>query len=177
MTVPRSRSSVVSTSDGDHLIVIGGFYDDWIRSVELFTVRGRRWFELLALPHPLSYPSVAMHSDQVHVIGSDADGYTCSLETLPPTKTIDSIPHVIAWKPLPPLPVTDSTAAVLSGSLVIIGGIQNESSSRSIRQLVSGRWEEIGSTSSGRYRCLAVTPSPDKMMIVGGWHLGTHDSV
>ena len=34
---------------------------------------------------------------------------------------------------------------------------------------------KIGSMSSGRWKCLAVSPSPDRIMIVGGW--GAKDSV
>ena len=41
--------------------------------------------------------------------------------------------------------------------------------------LMDGQWVKIGSMSSGRWKCLVVTPSPDKMMIVGGW--GALDSV
>ena len=39
----------------------------------------------------------------------------------------------------------------------------------SIHQLLDGQWVKIGSISSGRSNCLVVTPSPDKMMIVGGY--------
>ena len=34
---------------------------------------------------------------------------------------------------------------------------------------------EIGSMTSGRWLCLAVSPSPDRILIVGGW--GALDSV
>ena len=43
------------------------------------------------------------------------------------------------------------------------------SSVNSIHQLVDGQWVEIGSMSRVRMWCLVVSPSPDKMMIVGGW--------
>ena len=36
-------------------------------------------------------------------------------------------------------------------------------------QLVDGQWVEIGSMSSNREMCLVVSPSPDRMMIVGGY--------
>ena len=39
----------------------------------------------------------------------------------------------------------------------------------SIHQLMNGQWVKIASMSSGRSDCLVVTPSPDKMMIVGGY--------
>ena len=61
------------------------------------------------------------------------------------------------------------TAATLYGQLVMIGGIQAESTVNSIHQLVDGKWLEIGSMSCYRERCLVVSPSPNRMMIVGGY--------
>ena len=61
-----------------------------------------------------------------------------------------------------------STAATLSGQLVIIGGQQYGSTVKTIHQLLDGQWVEIGSMSCSRWWCLVVSPSPDKMMIVGG---------
>ena len=62
----------------------------------------------------------------------------------------------------------DSTAATLRGQLVIIGGRRDRSPVNSIHQLVDGQWVNIGSMSSGRYWCLVASPSPDKMVVVGG---------
>ena len=87
-----------------------------------------------------------------------------------------SRPHPISWSFLPLLPVTWSTAATLCGQLVIIGGLQRRSPVNSIHQLVDGQWVKIGSMSSGRCGCLVVSPSPDKMMIVGGiWNIDSVD--
>ena len=69
----------------------------------------------------------------------------------------------------------DSTAATLCGQLVIIGGERDRSTVNSIHQLVDGQWVKIGSMSSGRMSCLVASPSPDKMVVVGG--LGALDSV
>ena len=64
--------------------------------------------------------------------------------------------------------MTDSTAATLSGQLVIIGGY-SLSRVKTIHQLFNGQWVKIESMSCGRRQCLVVSPSPDKMMIVGGY--------
>ena len=61
-----------------------------------------------------------------------------------------------------------STAATLCGQLVIIDGERDLSTVNSIHQLVDGQWVNIGSMSSGRYLCLVASPSPDKMVVVGG---------
>ena len=174
MKTARSHAAVVSTSDGEYVLVIGGGGGGggrWATTVELFQVRSRRWAELTHLPQPLTLPSATICGNHIHVIGHDGDGFSCSLQDLPssdqPT-TSQSRSRTISWSPLPRLPVTVSTVATLCGQLVIIGGKQGGSSVKSIHQLVDGQWVEIGSMFSDRRMCLVVSLSPDKMMIVGG---------
>ena len=170
MNTAHSYPAVVSTSDGKHLIVIGGLggVGDWTATVELFQVKSRRWHQLTDLPQPLSLPLVTICGDQLNVIGSCANGYSCSLSSLPSRDQPITSPLTLSWKPLPHLPVKDSTAATLCGQLVLIGGWQGLSPVNSIHQLVGGEWVKIGSMASGRCYCLVVSPSPDKIIIVGG---------
>ena len=181
MNTARSSPAVVSTSGGDHIIVIGGRGGGgWTGTVELFQVKTRRWYKLTNTPQPLNFPSATICGNQLHVIGYDVDGYTCSIKNLPSSDepiTSQSIPHLISWTSLPRLPVTRSTAATLYGQLVIIGGWQGVSVVNSIHQLVDGKWVKIGSMSSNRWQCLVVSPSPDRMMIVGGYGAGLFSSV
>ena len=177
MNTACSHPAVVSTFDGDNLIAIGGFVGDWTATVELFQVQSRECYKLTDLPQPLPCPSATICGDTLHVIGIDGYGYSCSL----PSHYRQ--PLTLSWKPLPPLPVKESTAATLRGQLVLIGGKQGGSPVNSIRQLVEGQWVEgqwvkgqwveIGSMTSGRWQCLAVTPY--RILIVGGE--GAEDSV
>ena len=166
----RSCHAVVSTSDGDYLIAIGGDGSDGVTTatVELFHVKSRRWYKLTDLPQPLIQPSATICGDLLHVIGRDCNGYSCSLQSLPSNDRPITSPLTLSWKPLPPLPVELSTAATLCGRLVLIGGLQVLSTVNSIHQLVEGQWVEIGSMTSGRCWCLAVSPSPDRILIVSG---------
>ena len=162
MNTARSSPAVVSTSDGDHHIALGGYDSDGVTAtVELCQVKSREWYKLTDLPQPLPRPSATICGDLLHVIGHDRNGYSCSLQSLPSNLTL-------SWEPLPPLPVKLSTAATLCGQLVLIGGMQDESTVNSIHQLVEGQWVEIGSMTSDRCLCLAVSPSPDRILIVGG---------
>ena len=181
MNTVHSTTTVVSSSDGEYIVVIGGYVGDhvgWIATVELFQVSTRRWHQLNDLPQPLTLPSATICGNQLHVIGHDGNGYSCSFQALLSSDiTSQSIPHLISWTSLPPLPVIRSTAATLSGQLVIIGGQQDWSTVKTIHQLLDGQWVKIGSMFCDRWQCLVVTPSPDKMMIVGsGWGEG-RDSV
>ena len=170
MNTARYSPAVVSTSDGDYHIAIGGSVsdDDETATVELFQVKSRRWYKLTDLPQPLPDPSATIYGDQLHVIGHDDNGYSCSLQSLSSNDRPITSPLTLSWKPLPPLPMGYLTVATLCGQLVLIGGEQGGSSVNSIHQLVEGQWVEIGSMTSGRYWCLAVSLSPDRILIVGG---------
>ena len=183
MKTERSKPAAVITSDGDYILVVGGLMRyGWTTTVELFQVKTRQWYELTNLPQRLSLPSATICGNQVHVIGSDSViGYSCSLQALPSSDepiTSESIPDLISWAFLPRLPVTDPTIATLSGELIIIGGEQGGSPVNSIHQLVKGRWVVIGFMTSGRMKCLSVSPSPDRVMIVGGLKgAGKHEPI
>ena len=167
----RVESSVF---DGENLLVIVGqcmigHNIKWITTVQLFHMRSRKWHELPILPQPLVRPSATICRNQVHVTGICGKGFSMFLHALPSSdQPTTSQYRIISWSPLPPLPVTDSTVATFCGQLVIIGGKRGGSLVSSIHQLVDRKWVEIGSMSSRRCWCLVVSPSPDKMMIVGG---------
>ena len=170
MNTARSYPAVVCTSDGDYLIAVGGFDHVYAMTaaVELFQVKSKRWCTQTDLPQPLHNPSATICGDLLHVIGSDRNGYSCSLHSLSSNDRPITSPFALSWKPLPPLPVEYSTAATLCGQLVLIGGSQYMSPVNSIHQLVEGQWVKIGSMTSCRHWCLAVSPSPDRFLIVGG---------
>ena len=176
MNTARTYHAVVSTSNGRYMnvIVIGVYVGGgrWIDAVELYNTGSSTWSKITSLPQPLTrHPSATICDNQLYVIGSDGDGYSCSLQALlcsdQPISS-QSITRSLTWTPFPRLPVERSTAATLSGQLVIIGGKQDGSPVNSIRQLVDGQWVNIGSMASGRWECLVASPSPDKMVVVGG---------
>ena len=178
MNTVRDRPAVVSTSDGDYLIVIGGSGGGrWTATVELFQVKIRRWHKLTDLPQPLPNPSATICGDQLNVIGDNGIGYSCSLQALPSCDRPITSPLTLSWKPLPRLPVTYSTAATLCGQLVTIGGKQDGSPVNSIHQLVNGEWVRIGSMASDRLYCLVASPSLDTIIIVGSLYGVGVDSV
>ena len=172
MNTKRFFPAVVSTSDGNYIVVIGGWgVSGATAKVELFHVRSRSWYELTDLPFPLHQPSATICDNQLHVIGLSGAGYSCSLQALLSSDqpiTSHSISNILTWTLLPQLPVEWSTAATLCGQLVTVGGMQDMLQVNSIHQLLGGQWVEIGSMSSDREMCLVVSPSPDKMTIVGG---------
>ena len=180
----RSNPAAVSTSDGDYIIVIGRSSVVFLtgvvggRTVELFQVKTRQWYEITDQTQPLNCPSATICGNQLHVIDSNnVVGYSYSLQALPSSEepiAPQSLPDLMSWTFLPRLPVRDPTIATLSGELLIIGGEQHGSLVNSIYQLVKGQWVKICSMASGRKKCLSVSPSPDRVMIVGGYKDGRH---
>jgi hypothetical protein len=180
MNTARSCAAVVSYNSisGGHLIfVIGGFLGGtWTATVELFSLRSKRWFGLTNLPQPLSHPSATICNNQIHIIGYDGGGYSCSVQALPSSDTPLTPQCISPWISLPRLPAEGSTIASLCGQLVSIGGLRGLTPVKSIHQLIDGQWTKIISMSSGRGRCLVVSQSPDKVLIVGGYGGGLHGS-
>ena len=172
MNTARSSTTTVCAS-GKYICVIGGWNGDvWTATVELFQVGSKRWYELTNLPQALYRPSAAICGNQLHVIGGNGDGFSCSLQALSSSSQpsgSESMYHNVMWTSLPHQPVKWSTAASLCRQLVIVGGERGMSSVNSIHQLVDGQWLKIGSMSTGRMKAMVVCPSLDKMMIVGGY--------
>ena len=174
MNTAHDSPAVVSTSDGNYILVVGRDVDlfMWTATVELFHVRNRRWHALTKLSQAPTLPSATIYGNELYVIGQDGAGYSCSLQALLSSDQpiiSQSISNIFTWTQLPQQPVKCSTVATLCGQLVIVGGEQGQSHINSIHQLINGQWVEIGTMSSGRRRCLVVNPSPDKIMIVGGF--------
>ena len=163
MIAAHSSPAVVSTADGDNIVVIGGLNGRWTATTELFQVQTRQWHQLPDLPQPLHFPSAAACNDQVHVIDGESSGYFCTL-TLPTGGKPIPLQDQVSWTPLPHIPERDSVAASLGGQLVILGGELGAN-----YQLAGGKWVKIGSTSTNRGgECLVVSHSPKSILIVGG---------
>ena len=174
MKTARSMAAVASTTDGNNVIVIGGLCSGGLTTeVELFQVKCRRWYELTDLPQPLQFPSATVCGDSLHVIGNEDYGYTCSLQNLPPEHDPERTTPALTWNPLPQLPVTKSTAATLSGQLLLIGGNCDNKyglvTVRYIFQLIDREWVKIHSMSVDRNMSLVASLSPDQIIIICGY--------
>ena len=169
----RSSPAVVSTCDGEYVIVMGGDGegDRYTTTVQLFQVKSRRWYALTDIPKPLPCPIATICGDKVYVIGYGLACYSCSVRALPSIHTpipLESISRLLSWTLLPTLPAMDTTLATLCGEIVLTGGLKGSAEVNSIYQLVDGQWVQIGSMAIARRYCLAASLSPEKIIIVGG---------
>ena len=180
----RRSAACVGISNVHHMnvIVIGGLGEGGgTTTVELLNTHNRRWSTLNSLPKPLPQPSAVVCGDLLYVIGGNCV-YSYLLSALPDSTRPDKSLQSPIWKPLPDLPLHNSTPAILAGQLVCVGGRRGgglgSPRDDSIHQLVDGQWVKVGSLSSTTNLCLVVTPSPDKMLVVGGYlGLSPSDSV
>ena len=169
MNTGCTSPALVTTADGEYLIVIGGNLGvKWTSRVELFHVKLRMWYKLKDLPEPLPRPSATICGDLIQVIGSDGRGYSSAFQVESSSDQSITTP-ILTWKRLPPSPLMQSTSASVCGQLLLIGGVRNGPLVDSIHQLVGGKWLGIGSMDIARKWCLVVNPSPDKIIILGGW--------
>ena len=170
----RISAACVGISNVHHMniIVIGGLGEGgWTTAVELLNTHSRRWSTLTSLPKPLRLLSAVVCGDLLYVIGEKCV-YSYLLSALLDSTIPDKSLQSPIWKPLPDLPLHDSTPAILAGQLVCVGGGREggygSPQDDSIHQLVDGQWEKIGTISKAREDCLVVTPSPNRMLVVGG---------
>ena len=168
MNTARSRTSVVSISDGKYIIVLGGKVGrQWTTSVELFEASSRRWYQVTNLPKSLPFPSATICGNQLHVVADCKEGYSCFIQALLSSDrpiTPQFVPHLIAWTPLPRSTLYQSTSASLSGQLVVIGINVIDTV---IEQLLDGKWVCIDLIDGGTPFCLVLNPSPNKMIMIG----------
>ena len=79
-------------------------------------------------------------------------------------------PLTLPWTKLPRTPLRYTTLASVCGEFFIVGGRDDSGKhSSAICQLWNNQFVEVGHMSEARCRCLVVTPSPQKMVVVGGW--------
>ena len=168
MNVARSSPAVAKIYI--YILSIGGNLDyGRSRTVELFHMRNRTWSKLNDFPGYLLLPMATLCGEQLYVASSgysDNVAYTCSLNDLfTDYKSPEELP-TLTWSPLQNVPISDCTAASLCGYMVLVGGKE----SVTIFQLVDGYWLRIGSLSDCRSRCLAVSVSRNKIVVIGSYH-------
>ena len=164
MSTACSSSAIIS--ECGCILIIGGH--DGTRDISTVQCFRGGWSELAPLPQPLTRPSATICRGELYVIGADTKGYACSLKPLLSSSPQSTPWHL--WKSIPTLPVTESTAATLSGELVLTGGKEAKSNSlvNTIYQLCNGKWVEIGTMSTARTSCLVIMTSANTIVIVGG---------
>ena len=178
MPTPRFFHTTVVWKN--YLIACGGRVDDedtLTDSVEILNLQTKRWHTAASLPLKESGKhAVITESGKLYLLGGylgNAEHY-CELQklvattvTVPQPKEASSI-----WWRLEDTPSTDCAAALLRGSLVLIGGRKyetNKISSKILRYSNADKeWQHIGDLLFGRTACMAVALDYNSVLVIGG---------
>ena len=195
MPTARAYSSAVKCNG--HVIVIGGCSsmklggDGVLSVVEVLEIGEieSMWFTVSSLCHPLANASAVIYHGHVMLIGgTDSYGETltnlkCSIQELLNTKmkTTTNGHHregsnprsgsSLVWKYMTESKLVHSTAVVINGHLLAMGGVssQHKSTTYMFRyNYFSSLWEQVGLMNVARSLCYAVCLPNNEIMVAGG---------
>jgi len=174
MITPRCRSEVATYNN--YLLAAGGEGDRHLplNTVEVLDVRaGQQWLSATQLPTPCEYMTSAILHDNWYIITQNKQVMYISLPhvcTIPQTFS-KSNKTPAQWHHLPNTPLYHSTAIVLHGSLLTVGGSDGNNTSTAIHLYHPQRntWNEVGNLPTPRKHC-AVALLPNGEILIAGGH-------
>ena len=170
--------SIVSTcyNGCDYVIVLGGHSGGGdLTSIEILSKN--KWYNCRTESPEDCLPilSATVSNTTLYVMsGNGFIGYSISLRDL--LNFVDCQPInskntslSLPWTQLPHLPLRYATPTSICGEFLKVGGQDDrDEGSSAIYQLWNNQFVEVGHLSVARRECLVVTPSSDKIVVVGG---------
>ena len=182
--MPTARSWCSAVVYNEWLIVAGGWGDDkgCVSHVEVMNTGSKQWSRSVAPPTPWSSTRIAIVGDTCYCLGgttgqsiATTEVYSASLPDL--TSQLCSFnskekgnKHQI-WKEIPGLQTTRSAPLSIRGSLLAVGGRdENEKAVTAIHlyQPDTGEWVKVGDLPTPRYDCTCAMITDREMIVVGG---------
>ena len=190
MATPRSSCSAVTYEEW--LIVAGGNGDGneslsfdeslSLSSVEIINTVTKQWYA--GPPTPIAWED--MKTVTVGVMCYFMGGWTEEFEgSLTSNVYGVSLPVLISqldsdssakdtqtWKELPQLPVTRAAPLAISGSLLAVGGFNEDDitvSTLHLYQPDAGKWVKVADMPTPRCDCTCVMTSNDELLVAGGY--------
>ena len=179
MITPRYSCSAVVYNQ--YLVVAGGKegVGDSCRlsSVEVMNTDTKQCYAGPPTPTAWSSMQTAIVGDTCYFMGGFTEGgyiysvYSVSLPVLVSQLNSDSsAKDTQTWKELPQLPVTRATPLSISGSLLVVGGVDKDRKAVSALHLYqpdAGQWVKVADTPTPRlaHTCIMIT---DKELLVAG---------
>ena len=182
--MPTRRYLTTALCTEAALLVAGGVDESnrLLKTVEVMHNENRQWSTAASLPLPLTRCSVTLLDGCVYLLGgmtvneSSRRVLYCSLRHLLDSCRLQSSTspnrgRVNVWNILANLPVYDSTCVAFSGSLLAIGGRDEQYSPTSsvyMYKPATNTWEIISHMVTPRYQCFATVLASQQIMVVGG---------
>ena len=169
MPTPRHRPAV-STYDIWLLVAGGGDRRD-LATVELLNTSTKQWLSASPLPMPCSRMTSTVLEDKWYLVTNSKQVFRVSLPDIVSQavsrSTATKSPTL--WSRLPDTPLGYSTAIVLHGSLLAVGGYDNGARTDIyLYHPVNEKWAKVVDLPSARYYCSCVLLPNGKLLVTGG---------
>ena len=194
MTTPRSSCSAVTHEEW--LIVAGGNSGGGklLSSVEIMNTVTEQWYT--GPPTLIAWEDMktVVVDDICYFMGGyieDGDAnsvYSISLPVLvshlfsqfiSDSSVKDTPWDTQIWKELPQLPVECAAPLSTSGSLLAVGGVDEDGEAVNALHLYqpdAGKWVKVADMPTPRYACTCIMTSDDELLVAGGYRdIGTSD--
>ena len=166
----------VATYNNYLLAAGGGDGDDSpLTTVEVLDVRdGRQWLTVTQLPVPCSLKTSAIIHTNWYIIAASKEAIYCSLPELCSQSVNKSAATNTSarWQRLPDTPLRLTTAIALSGSLLTVGGLHDNTCTAStaihLYHPETNTWTEVGNLPTPRYYCSATVLASGELLVSGG---------
>ena len=179
MITPRESCSAVVYNQ--YLVVAGGVGpgDDYLSSVEVMNTDSKQWYTGPSTPIAWDAMKTAIVDDTCYFMGGCIVNdyankvYSVSLPALVSQLNLNTRTDTQIWKELPQLPVWYAAPLSISGSLLSVGGLDEDDEAVSalyLYQSDAGQWVKIADMPTPRYTCTCIMISSVKeLLVAGGW--------
>ena len=180
--LPTVRWALSAATTSAAVIAAGGYTGSHANAissaVEVYSSDTSQWHTADPLPKPCAWMSSVTINDICYLLGgkdqNDQAVKTCwyaSLHSLV-HKAVSHSDSSSVWSCVSSTPLKWSTAACLSGSLVIVGGISSLSiRSSAVYGFLNNSWARLrnGDLLSPQAPCATAQLSPVEVIVIGGW--------
>ena len=179
--MPTARQSLSVISYQKWLVTAGGedrrgYYSNKVELLDTLSL-SRQWYEGSPLPKRCCQMSSAISGNMWYLSGeytnaeSDKHVFAVCLDVLisqavPQSAGTTSPRTPSPWQTLPELPVTHSTALIIRGSLLTVGGW--DSSAIHLYQPSRRSWVKVGDLPTQRWQCACIVLPSGEVFVAGG---------
>ena len=179
-----ARTSCSAAVHTEWLVVAGGYDDDYHNpsSVEILNTDTKQWYAGPSLPTPCYAMKTIVVGDMYYSMGGTDQGirvtnrvFSASIPALighiNSRATMNREPEEQVWKEIPRLPLTGSAPLSIHGSLLAVGGKNQEH--RAVTTILLYQpdieeWVVVGDLPTPRYSCACTRITDREVVVVGG---------
>ena len=180
MTTPRSECSAVSYK---HWVVVTGGWGAFgkLSSVDIMNTDTKQWYA--GPPTPITWNSMktAVVGNMCYFMGGVTGGYDVKKVYCAPLPAIvdnSSRTEIQIWKELPELPHKFAAPLSIGGSLLAVGGEDEDGKGVStIHLYLAGFWMKVGDMPIQKSACTSIMISDTELLVAGGVHHGLLSSM